>query len=153
ENEELRTTIGQLRGQREENIHYKEPKVSLPDKFDGTRALYRSFLNQVWLVIRMQPNRYPNDQAQVGLFESLLTEPALAWFASLLENESPILETFTNLIKEFKATFAAFIDQFRNGLRNDIKDLFLTVEDPTSLNDAITKAVRCDNRLFERKQE
>ncbi|CAG8470146.1 98_t:CDS:2 [Dentiscutata heterogama] len=41
---------------------------------------------------------------------------------------------------------AAFIAQFRNGLWNDIKDLLLTVEDPTSLNNAITKAVRCDNR-------
>ncbi|CAG8822521.1 25852_t:CDS:2, partial [Racocetra persica] len=48
---------------------------------------------------------------------------------------------------------AALIDQFRIGLKNDVKDLLLTMEDPTSLNDAIAKAVRCDNRLFERRRE
>ncbi|CAG8522341.1 9941_t:CDS:2, partial [Dentiscutata heterogama] len=47
----------------------------------------------------------------------------------------------------------ALIDQFRIGFKNDIKDLLLTMKDPTSLNDAISKAVRCDNRLFERCRE
>ncbi|CAG8492315.1 10555_t:CDS:2 [Scutellospora calospora] len=136
ENVELKNIIDQLRGQGGENIHYKEPKVSLPDKFDGSRA-------------------------QLGLLRSLLTGLALVWFAPLLENRSLLLETFTELVSEFEATFgdadksrtasnkirkltqrsrpassyaskfrqiagdlnwgkAALIDQFRNGLRNDV---------------------------------
>ena len=43
----------------------------------------------------------------------------------------------------------ALMDQFRQGLRNDVKDLLLTFhEDPKSLTEAISQAVRCDNRLF-----
>ena len=46
------------------------------------------------------------------------------------------------------------MDQFRYGLRNDVKDLLLTFhEDPRSLTEAVSRAVRCDNRLFERRSE
>ena len=48
----------------------------------------------------------------------------------------------------------ALMDQFRYGLRNDVKDLLLTFhEDPRSLTEAVSRAVRCDNRLFERRSE
>ena len=48
----------------------------------------------------------------------------------------------------------ALMDQFRQGLRNDVKDLLLTFhDDPKSLTEAISRAVRCDNRLFERRSE
>ena len=47
----------------------------------------------------------------------------------------------------------ALISAFRWGLRDDVKDLLLNLPDPTSLSEAITQAVRCDNRLFERRQE
>jgi hypothetical protein len=45
------------------------------------------------------------------------------------------------------------IDQFRCGLRDDVQDLLLTLTDPSSFSEAITQAIRCDNRLFERCQE
>ena len=46
------------------------------------------------------------------------------------------------------------MEQFRYGLRNDVKDLFLTFpEEPKSFTEAISRAVRCDNRLFERRSE
>ena len=46
------------------------------------------------------------------------------------------------------------MEQFRSGLRSDVKDLLLTFpEDPKSLTEAISRAVRCDNRLFERRCE
>ena len=48
----------------------------------------------------------------------------------------------------------ALMEQFRYGLRNDVKDLLLTFpEEPKSLTEAISRAVRCDNRLFERRSE
>lgn len=47
----------------------------------------------------------------------------------------------------------ALIDQFRRGLRNDVKDLMITLPYPSNLNEAVAYAVRCDNRLAERKLE
>ena len=120
--------------------------------------------------------------------------PALAWFASLLEKESSLLNDFEKFIKNLEETFGdankertaatkihtlkqefrpastyasefhqlagdlpwddeALIDQFHYGLQDDVKDLLLTMEDPDDLNEAITQAVKCDNRLFERRQE
>ena len=37
----------------------KEPHISLPNKFDETRAKFRDFVNQVQLMLDMQPQRYP----------------------------------------------------------------------------------------------
>jgi hypothetical protein len=166
----------------------KEPKISLPAKFDGSRAHFRGFNNQVRLVIQ-------TDSSRVGLVGTLLTGPTLSWFAPLLEANSPLLNNFEEFIKEFKACFGdtdsvktainkirtlrqgdqptltyaanfrliasdipwdeqALMEQFRSGLREDVKDLLLTFpEDPKSLIEAISRAIRCDNRLFERRFE
>ncbi len=48
---------------------------------------------------------------------------------------------------------AALIYQFRCRLRDDVQDLLLTLADPSSFSEAITHAIQCDNRLFERRQE
>ncbi len=48
---------------------------------------------------------------------------------------------------------AALIDQFRCGIRDDVQDLLLTFTEPSSFSEAITQAIRCNNRLFERHQE
>jgi hypothetical protein len=45
------------------------------------------------------------------------------------------------------------IDQFRCGLRDDVQDLLLTLTNPSSFNEVITQAIRCNNRLFEPHQE
>ena len=46
------------------------------------------------------------------------------------------------------------MNQFCYGLRNYVKDLLLTFhEDPRSLTEAVSRVVRCDNRLFERRSE
>jgi len=170
------------------------PKISLPDKFDGSRKKLRAFINQVRLVIRMQPDRYPDDEHQVGLLGSLLTGPASNWFAPLLERNSPLLADFEAFVAELEATFGdtdrvrsaegklrtlrqgshpasqyasefrliagdtnwnddALMAQFRMGLNDDVKDLLLTIEDAQNLQQLITHAVRCDNRLFERRME
>ena len=47
----------------------------------------------------------------------------------------------------------ASISQFYSGLQNGVKDLLLTLPDPLTLNEAINQAMKCDNRLFERRQD
>ena len=39
------------------------------------------------------------------------------------------------------------------GLRDDVKDLLLSLLDPRTLNKAISQAVKCDNRLFQHRQD
>ena len=84
----------------------REPKIGLPMKFDGARSQFRGFLNQVRLVIQMHPSRYPTDASRVGLVGTLLSGTTLAWFAPLLEKESPLLNNFEVLdyISNFKDT-------------------------------------------------
>ncbi|CAG8666591.1 13661_t:CDS:1 [Cetraspora pellucida] len=105
ENMDFCNKLNQLQLQEETLNHPKELKVSLLDKFDRTRSKFRGFLNQIRLIIRLQPSRYPNDRTQVGLLGSLLVGPALAWFALLLEKESPLLNDFNGFVREFEATF------------------------------------------------
>ena len=46
------------------------------------------------------------------------------------------------------------MEQFRSGLCSDLKHLLPTFpEDPKSLNEASSRAMRCDNCLFERRCE
>lgn len=172
----------------------KDPKLSMPEKFDGTRSKFRGFSNQVKLFIRMQPQRYSTEISKVGLIGTLLTGTALAWFGPLNEQNSPLLENFEAFMEEFSTTFGdvdkarmadskirelqqgsrpasiyasefrqlscdvdwesdmALVRQFYWGLRDDVKDLLLTMPDVSTLAEAISQAVKCDNRLFERRQ-
>ena len=94
----------QQQGSSTQGIH-KEPKISLPMKFDGTRSQFRGFLNPIRLVIQMHPSRYPTNASRVGLVGTLLSGSTLAWFAPLLENESLLLNNYEEFISEFKACF------------------------------------------------
>jgi hypothetical protein len=175
-------------------LQRKEPRVSLPDKFDGTRSKFRGFVNQIRLITILQPERYPTEEARVGLVGTLLTGQALSWFAPLFEKRSPILSNFESFLEAFAEAFGehdkvrwattkirslrqgarsasvyasdfrqlasdinwgeeALVSQFYWGLRDDVKDLLLTLPDPQTLNEAISQAVKCDNRLFQRRQD
>ena len=104
--QQLEATIVSLQQHRPstQEIH-KETKIGLLTKFNGTQSQFRGFLNQVRLVIQMHPSRYPTDASRVGLVGTLLSGTTLAWFAPLLEQESPLLNNFEEFISEFKACF------------------------------------------------
>ena len=67
ENANLRNSVQELQAARTVIPHpimdpsATEPNVSLPDKFDGTRSRLRGFINQIHLIIHLQPRRYSND--------------------------------------------------------------------------------------------
>ena len=172
----------------------KEPRISLPDKFDGTRSKFRGLINQIRLITALQPGRYPTEESRVGLVGTLLTGQALSWFAPLFEKGSSILNNFETFLEAFTEAFGehdkarwattkirslrqgarsasiyasdfrqlacdinwdkeALISQFYWGLRDDVKDLLLTLHDPETLNEAISQAVKCDNKLFQQRQD
>jgi hypothetical protein len=63
-----------------------EPKVPLPEKFDGDRRKFRGFINQMELVFLINPSRYQTPASKVGVIGTLLKDKALAWFTPFLEN-------------------------------------------------------------------
>jgi hypothetical protein len=46
-----------------------------------------------------------------------------------------------------------FINRFCYGLKDDVKDLLITMSKVETLRDFINQTITCDNRLFERGQE
>jgi retrotransposon gag protein len=75
----------------------REPKVGLPDKFDGSRAKYRGFINQVDLLFMINPQRYPTDETKIGTIGTLLTGSALTWFSPFLEKSAD----YSDLLKDY----------------------------------------------------
>ena len=65
----------------------------------------------------MHLSRYPIDASRVGLVGTLLSGSALAWFAPLLEKESPLLNNFEEFLSEFKACFGD-TDNIRTTINN-----------------------------------
>ena len=47
----------------------------------------------------------------------------------------------------------AFMTRFRYGLRDDVKNLLITMPKVETLEELISQAIVCDNRLFELRQE
>jgi hypothetical protein len=74
----------------------KEPRATLPEKFNGTRSQFRGFMNQISLVFQLNPTRYESDATKVATVGTLLHGDALAWFNPLLENQSAHSETLNS---------------------------------------------------------
>ncbi len=66
-----------------------EPKISLPEKFDGMRLKFQGFVSQVRLIMQLHPRRYFDDTTRVGFVGTLLTGTVAAWFAPILIHPDP----------------------------------------------------------------
>jgi hypothetical protein len=82
-----------------------EPQISLPEKFDGTRLKFQSFVSKVRLIMQLHPCRYFDDTTHVGFVGILLIGIAAAWFAPILETSSPLLQDFNAFKAEFEVVF------------------------------------------------
>ena len=69
----------------------------------------------------MHPSRYPTDASRIVLIGTLLSGSALAWFAPLLEKQSPLLNNYEDFISKFKASFGD-TDSIRTAI-NKIRQL------------------------------
>jgi len=171
-----------------------EPKVPLPEAYNGSRQAIRGFINQIRLVISQRPQSYGSDAQRVALVGSLLQGSALAWFSPLFENRDPLLSNFEHFIRALKDFFddpnrqrtaasrlqsirqgrrpvssyatdfqllladagwdnVAAMHLFKAGLNSDVKDLLLSLPEPTELQALITQAINCDERIYQRRQE
>jgi hypothetical protein len=86
-------------------VSTREPRIALPEKFDGTRSKFRGFINQVQLAIELQPQSYPTPRSQVRFIGTLLSGPALSWFSSFLERQNPTLDNLGAFLAEFRSMY------------------------------------------------
>jgi hypothetical protein len=77
-----------------------EPKIPLPEKYNGDRDSFKDFMSQLELVFFTKSGMYATDNAKIGLLGSLLTGKARKWLTPLLTNREKHADKF--------ATYAAF---------------------------------------------
>ncbi|BFI25151.1 hypothetical protein MPTK2_1g18370 [Marchantia polymorpha subsp. ruderalis] len=112
-----------------------------------------------------------NSEQNISLSQILAALQHLQQEKATLQESSPLLQDFDAFMEEFEAVFgyidkarmqltcnitwggAASINQFCCGLCDDVQVLFLTLLDTSTLCEAITQDIQCDNRLFGRCQE
>lgn len=165
-----------------------DPRVALPEKFNGDRRRFRGFINQVDLLFMINSHHYASDSLKVGLIGTLLCDKALAWFSPYLEKQDPILDSYATSKKLLFLTFdepdrsvvaaaklrklsqgnhsafsyasefrllaanldwndAALVNQYRYGLSDNVKDLLLHHELPSTLEDMINLSIAIDDRI------
>ncbi|KAH6562648.1 hypothetical protein BASA60_011036 [Batrachochytrium salamandrivorans] len=136
----------------------REPKVVFPDKFDGSRRHLRGFLNQLELIFRIQPLTYSSEQLRIATVGTLLSGRALIWYIPMVEypaGHSYILSSWEGFKKDMINTFG-IADQTQESIskiRVLVKDALVHFEQPTSLSEAMTLAIKIDNRIQERRRE
>lgn len=89
----------------EHHLSFKEPKIGLLEKFDGTRSKFWRFINQVQLVIELQPQSYPTQGSQVKFIRTLLWGSVLSWFLSFFERRDLILDNLEAFLVEFQSVY------------------------------------------------
>uniref|UniRef100_A0A8C6M2K3 DUF4939 domain-containing protein n=1 Tax=Nothobranchius furzeri TaxID=105023 RepID=A0A8C6M2K3_NOTFU len=82
-----------------------EPRLSLPEKWDGTRGSPEGMLATLAMTFECQPARYPTSCSRVALLTSLLTGRAGEWAAALYNQKSPACNDYETFVKEMKNTF------------------------------------------------
>ena len=86
----------------------QEPKLSLPQPFDGNPLRSRGFLTQCEFVFKLQPSRFASDQAKIGYVVTALTGQALDWFTAAFSTNSTIADNYVVFSGEFKKLHEAF---------------------------------------------
>uniref|UniRef100_A0A8C6NP92 Retrotransposon gag domain-containing protein n=1 Tax=Nothobranchius furzeri TaxID=105023 RepID=A0A8C6NP92_NOTFU len=82
-----------------------EPRLSLPEKWDGTRGSPEGMLATLAMTFECQLARYPTSCSRVALLTSLLTGRAGEWAAALYNQKSPACNDYETFVKEMKKTF------------------------------------------------
>ncbi len=83
----------------------QRPRLSLPDKYDGSPERCKGFLMQCYLYIHQQPLTFPTDASQVSFICSLLTGRALDWATAIWEGNRLSFPTYDTFIRQFREVF------------------------------------------------
>ncbi|KAI2649877.1 Transposon Tf2-6 polyprotein [Labeo rohita] len=81
------------------------PKISLPDKWDGSGTRCDVFLTNLNLIFEFQPSRYPTDRSRIALLTSLLTGQAAEWATAVLKADTDIAHSYPAFTTELRTVF------------------------------------------------
>lgn len=81
------------------------PRLALPEKFDGTPTKCKGFLLQCSLYVNQQPSLYPTDTSRISFVCSLLTGKALDWATAVWQDDGSVFPSFANFLQRFREVF------------------------------------------------
>ncbi|KAL0186621.1 hypothetical protein M9458_018291, partial [Cirrhinus mrigala] len=81
------------------------PKISLPDKWDGSGTKCDVFLTNLNLVFEFQPSCYPTDHSRIALLTSLLTGQAAEWATAVLKADGDNAHSYPAFTTELRTVF------------------------------------------------
>ncbi|KAL0183626.1 hypothetical protein M9458_019322, partial [Cirrhinus mrigala] len=82
-----------------------QPKIALPDKWDGSGGRCDVFLNNLSLLFEFQPARYPSDRSRIALLISLLTGQAAERAAAVLKADGIAAYSYPEFTTQLRAAF------------------------------------------------
>uniref|UniRef100_A0A4W5NCV1 Retrotransposon gag domain-containing protein n=1 Tax=Hucho hucho TaxID=62062 RepID=A0A4W5NCV1_9TELE len=110
------------------------PRLALPDKFDGNPTKSKGFLLQCSLFIDQQPAMYVTDASKISLVCSLLTGKALEWVTAVWREDGTAFPSFGTFLQRFREIF----EHPEGGMRADDRLLALSQGRNTAAEYALT---------------
>jgi hypothetical protein len=88
-------------------VRPSKPKIAALEYFHGHRTKLTTFLTQVSMVIKLQPNRYPTERSKVLYTASFLRDTAFLWFQPNLEKdpEPEMMTSYKKFCRALRDTF------------------------------------------------
>ncbi|KAL0199329.1 hypothetical protein M9458_007869, partial [Cirrhinus mrigala] len=82
-----------------------QPKIALPEKWDGSGTRCDVLLTNLSLLFEFQPARYPSDRSRIALLVSLLTGQAAEWAAAVLKADGIAAHSYPEFTTQLKTAF------------------------------------------------
>lgn len=82
-----------------------QPKLSLPEKFDGSPSACKGFLLQCSMYFNQQTQSYSTDESRVSFICSLLTGRALEWATALWYGGQLSFPSYDEFLTQFREVF------------------------------------------------
>ena len=83
----------------------REPKLQLPNRYEGQPGKCQNFLAQCEIFFQAQPSHYSNEKARICFIMSLLAGNALDWVGLLITSKSVIVDLLDRFQKELISMF------------------------------------------------
>ncbi|XDV18071.1 hypothetical protein PO909_023843 [Leuciscus waleckii] len=88
-----------------ESAPQSEPRLPVPESYDGEPNYCRAFLTRCSMHFSLQPKTFAKEESKVAFVLTLLTGRAALWGTAVWENQDPCCASFQTLSAEMKRVF------------------------------------------------
>ena len=85
--------------------------INKPPSFTGRKCDLEGFLTRAELAMESRPNQFNNDAARVRFLMSYMLGKPLEWVSCLRRNNSPLLNSYDDFVKELKSNFGDYTSE------------------------------------------